>query len=205
MSFFLYNQNGQQAIARPYLDGAPAAAEPGPSAAATPSNMPKYHTEDSWDGSTNAPSTNFVYDFDIYRFCVRDDWQEVFAHAADGAVQSGSIEGLTDAFAQGCAVKVGIRGLCDELTAPGEAPTDHEVFVQVGSCYDYTARKLFIAGTHPVVRVRPDIPLRYGSRIWDFGWLMLRTDGQAACRLCDPYTLRFRDTAERHAIRWFVR
>ena len=30
MSFFLYNQNGQQAIARPYLDGPPAIGTPGP-------------------------------------------------------------------------------------------------------------------------------------------------------------------------------
>ena len=57
MSFFLYNQDGQQAIARPYLDGAPAAGTLGPAPIDDHSDMPRYHQQDSWDASTNAPST----------------------------------------------------------------------------------------------------------------------------------------------------
>ena len=107
MSFFLYNQNGQQAIARPYLDGPPAAGVPGPAELADFSAMPKYQQLDNWDDQTNAPSHNFVYEFDTYRFCVRDDWQEVLAHNADGDVQSGSLESLIEAFRQGARDQAG--------------------------------------------------------------------------------------------------
>ena len=205
MSFFLYNQNGQQAIARPHLDGAHPTGRPGPSPPEDHSAMPKYHQHDCWDAGTNAPGSNFIYDFDLYQFWVRDDWREVLAHTADGAVVDGSVDALDEAFARGCEVKACIRGLCADLAEEPARAVDHEVFVQVGSCYYYTERKLFIAGSHPVVRVRPAIPLRYVSRGWDFGWLVLRTDGLVASRLCNPYTLEFRDSEGRHAIRWFVR
>jgi hypothetical protein len=69
MSFFLYNQNGRQAVARPYLDGVPAHGIPGPAPSESPAEMPKYHTHDSWDEETNAPSGKFIYDFDVYRCC----------------------------------------------------------------------------------------------------------------------------------------
>src|SRR5262245_19503620 len=118
MSFFLYNQDGQQAIARPYLDGAPAVRAPGPAPLDDHSDMPRYHQEDSWDAGTNAPSSNFVYDFDVYRFLVHDRWREVLAHAADGAVLAGSVEALAEAFARGQAIKLGIRGLCADLASP---------------------------------------------------------------------------------------
>jgi hypothetical protein len=205
MSFFLYNQNGQQAIARPFLDGVPAPGEHGPAPSGVPADMPKYHQHDSWDEGSNAPSSNFIYDFDVYRFCVYDTWQEVFSNDASGAVQSGSLQTLVDAFSNGCAVKVGVRGLCADLTDQSLSAVEHEVFVQAGSCYYYTERALFIAGSHPVVRVKPNIPMRYESQGWDFGWLMLRTDGHVVYRRCDPYTLAFQDIEMRHAIRWFVR
>jgi hypothetical protein len=204
MSFFLYNQDGQQAIARPYLDGAPVTRTPGPAPLDDHSDMPRYHQQDSWDAGTNAPSSNFVYDFDIYRFLVDDRWREVLAHTADGSIRAGSVEALAEAFAQGHAIKLGIRGLCADLVADPADAIEHEVFVHAGSCYYYTARKLFMTGTHPLVRVRPAIPLRYASRGWDFGWLMARTDGHVARWLCDPYTLAFQRSAGRYAIRWFI-
>ena len=205
MSFFLYNQNGQQAIARPYLDGVPAKGQLGSSPPDASPNMTKYYTEDSSDEGTIAPSNNFIYDFDVYRFCVCDSWREVFSHDADGAVKSGSIQALVEAFSDGYEVKVGVRGLCSDLANEPAAAVDHEVFVQLGSCYYYTDKACFIGGSHPVVRVKPGSPLRYASRGWDFGWLLLRTDGYVAYRRCDPYKLTFRDVKERHAIRWFVR
>ncbi len=204
MSFFLYNQDGQQAIARPYLDGAPPAGVPGLSPLDDHSDMPRYHQQDSWDAATNAPSSNFVYDFDVYQFWVCDRWQELLAHAADGTVLSGSVEALAEAFAHGCAIKLGIRGLCADLAEDRAGALDHEVFVHGGSCYYYTRRRLFMTGTHPLVRVRPALPLRYASRGWDFGWLMARTDGHVARWLCDPYTLTFHKSAGRYAIRWFA-
>lgn len=205
MSLFLYNQNGEQAIARPFLDGMARTGGRGASEPADHSDMPKYHERDRWDAGTNAPSSNFVYDFDVFRYLVRDDWRQVLAHEADGTVTGGSAEALAEASAAGCAVKSAVAGLCADLEPEGWEPVPHEVFVQAGSCYYYTQQGLFIAGSHPVVRVRPAIPLRYASGGWDFGWLMLKTDGQVITRLCDPHTLKFTDTRRRCAIRWFVR
>jgi len=204
MSFFLYNQDGRQAIARPYLDGGEITAAPGPSAVNDHVEMPKYHELDAWDAGTNAPSSNFIYDFDVFQYWVRDQWEEVLSHTADGTVVTGSVDALADAFLQGREVKVGISGLCDDLASGSAEPLEHQLFVQTGSCYYYTEAKLFIAGSHPVVRVRPAIPLAYTSGGWDFGWLMLRTDGLVVKRICDPYTLRFSDSKTRKAIRWFA-
>jgi hypothetical protein len=204
LSCFLYNQDGSQAVARPYLDGAPATGGVGPSPLDDHSAMPRYHQHDSWDAGTNAPSSNFIYDFDGYSFLVNDRWREVLSHAADGAVLSGSMADLADAFAEGRPVKLGIRGLCADLEEPDAGTLDHELFIHAGSCYYYTERRLFMSGTHPLVRVRPAIPLRYQSRAWDFGWLMARSDGKVARWLCDPYTLAFHKSAGRYAMRWFI-
>jgi len=205
MSFFLYNQNGQQAIARPFLDGVPATGSPGPSSPDAFPNMPKYHAQETWDGETNAPSSNFIYDFDVFGYCVSDSWQEILSHDADGVARSGSVDDLVEAFAAGCEVKVCVRGLCASLAAENAGPVDHEVFVQAGSCYFYTKQRLFICGTHPVIRVRPSVPLLYETGGWDFGWLMVRSDGHVVYRRCDPYTLAFQDIQDRYAVRWFVR
>ena len=104
--------------------------------------MPKYHQQDGWDGETNAPSSNFIYDFDVFKYWVRDDWREVLSHSKNGEVVSGSLEELADAFSEGAEVKVGIRGLCHDLTGEGEPAIDHEVFIQVGSSYYYTESRL---------------------------------------------------------------
>jgi hypothetical protein len=215
MSFFLYNQDGRQAIARPYLDGAPSEGARGPSPLDDHSEMPKYHQHDSWDADTNAPSSNFVYDFSIYRYLVCDNWEEVFAHTAEGEPTFGSLQALYEAFSEGREIKVGIRGLCNELaqSSPlplGEGPgvravPEHTVFVQTGPGYYCTQRKLFCAGSQPVVRIRPGVPMRYTSGGWDFGWLMPRSDGFVDHWICDPYTLRFEKKPSRHAIRWFAR
>lgn len=202
MSFFLYNEDGQQGIARPYLDGQSPRGAPGPSAARSFPDMPQYHQFDNWDTETNAPSHNFVYDFEVFRYCVSDTWREVLHHDAEGRVRSGSVDALVEAFSRGCEVKVGLRDLCADLRP--EVGT-HEVFVQVGSCYYYTQQRLFMAAAQPVVRVTPAIPLRYRSGGWDCGWLMPRSDGHVARWLCDPYTLAFAKSQSRHAIRWFVR
>ncbi len=201
MSFFMYNQNGQQAIARPYIDGQPTNGTPGPAPLNNHADMPKYHELDNWDVQTNAPSSNFIYDFEIFKFMVNDTWREVLATDAEGKVVSGSLDNFADAFVKGCEVKVGIRGLCRDL---GQGP-DHEIFVQTGPGYFSTGRRLFSTGTRPTVRVKPGVPMQYKSKEWDFGWLMPRTDGYVARWLCDPYTLQFRKTDGQYAIRWFVR
>ena len=223
MSFFMYNQDGQQAIARPHLDSMPrssghggtppGAGTLGPAALDDWRVYPKYHQQDAWDAGTNAPSSNFIYDFEVFRYFVCDDWQEVLAHDAGGRVQSGSIDLLATAFEAGAEIKVAIRDLCADLDAkpvrPAACPAvpgiEHELFIQVGPGYYYSGQKLFIAGTHPLVRVRPAIPMRYVSQGWDFGWLMPRTDGRVAMLLYDPYSLEVHRQAGQFAMRWFAR
>jgi len=204
MSFFLYNQNGQQAIARPYLDGKTGTGAIGPCPVRDHSEMPKYNELDNWDEQTNAPSSNFIYDFGFYRYCVCDRWEEVLCHEADGTVTSGAIGPLVEAFADGCEVKVAIRGLCADLAAEPDNALDHEVFVHLGSCYYRTDSNMFIGAAQPLVRVMPAIPLVYRSRGWDFGWVLPRTDGHVGRWLCDPYTLTFRKSSGQYPIRWFV-
>jgi hypothetical protein len=200
MSFFMYNQNGQQAIARPFFDGKKNTATSGDNI----SSMKKYHTLDAIDANTNAPSSNFIYDFEIFRYMARNDWREIMNVDSSGKVISGSLEELVDAFASGCAVKVGVGGICDDLDADG-TETAHELFVEAGPCYYNTRRKIFTTGTRPVVRVSPTIPMVYKHKGWDFGWLMVRNDGVVNRWLCDPYTLEFKKSQTRNNIRWFVR
>jgi hypothetical protein len=204
MSFFLYNQDAHQAIARPFLKGAPPKAQLGPAPLSDMSAMPRYHQFDNWDAQSNAPSHNFIYDFDVYRFHVRSGWREVLRHDSQGHVESGSIDALADAFAAGLDVKAGISGLCDDLSAPG-GKREHTVFVNTIACYYYTQQKLFIAASQPLVRVRPDVPLKYTSGGWDFGWVMVRSDGFVSRRLFNPYTLEPIGGEDRCAVRWFVR
>jgi hypothetical protein len=205
MSFFMYNQNGQQAIARPYLDGLPAIGARGAAPVDDHSAMPKYHQQDAWDAGTNAPSQNFIYDFEVYRFMVCDDWQEVLSHTADGGVTAGSLADLTTAFAAGHEIKVGVRGLCADLADDPATVPGHEMFIHTGPGYHATERAIFSTGTHPLVRVAPGIPMRYRTGNWDFGWLMPRTDGFTARWLCDPYRPAFKKSEGHYAVRWFVR
>lgn len=204
MSFFLYNQDGHQGIARPFLDGQPASGTPGEFPPVQPHDMPKYHELQSFDVDTNAPSSTFIYDFEYFRFMVRSGWREVLSHDADGRVQNGSVQELVECFQQGAEIKVAVRDLCADLAKDGAESPGHEVFIHLGACYFYTERRLFMGSANPVVRTAPSIPLTYGSLAWDFGWLMPRTDGHVARWLCDPQTLQFHRGSSRHAIRWFV-
>ena len=192
MSFFMYNQDGQQAIARPYLDGKTPADAVGVAPGDDLDSMPKYHKLDHLDMHSNAPCSNFIYDFEHWRFWVRDEWQEVFANTPEGETVSGSVEALTEAFLKGNEIKVGIRGICADLADDSAKAVDHELFIQTGPGYHWTGQGLFSAGTQPVVRVKPEVPMRYTSKGWDFGWLIPRTDGFLARWLCDPHTLSFK-------------
>ncbi len=254
MSFFLYNQDGRQAIARPYLDGISVGGVPGSSAVDPHIQMPKYREYTAWDTETNAPSSNFIYDFGRFRFHVCDNWQEVYSHDKNGSPVFGSLETLIEAFHEGSEIKAGITGLFEDLGDPdsqtnewselvhsrvraGKARVhtprhaadgsrqrrlrdqgsalgydtfhsrmiDHEVFIQTGWGYYYNDNKVFIAETHPLVKVKPAIPLSYESEGWNFGWVILRTDGACVERIYNPYTLQDTDTNRRYGIRWFVR
>lgn len=206
LSLFLYNEDGSQAIARPMLDGAPVAGHPGPSPPSDHSAMPKYHEQNRWDDETNAPSSNFVYDFDKLRYLVRDDWQLALHHSGSGEVLAGSHDYLAEAFAQGVEWKISVKGLCDDLAEPEtDAYLSHEVFIQAGSCYLYTGERLMIAASHPLPRIRPAIPLRYASGNWDYAWLVARSDGRVSRLVYNPYTLKPQESSGQYEIKWFYR
>ena len=79
MSFFMYNQNGLQAIARPFLDnngfektvGEPPADMFG--SGKRQGVMKLMHNISDYATGTNAPASNFIYDFYSYKFLVSDD------------------------------------------------------------------------------------------------------------------------------------
>jgi len=204
MSFFIYNQDGHQAIARPHLDGQLSPGKRACSPIDEHPDMPKFHELASWDADTNAPSSNFTYDFEYFRYFVNDRWEEVLSHDAEGRIEAGSLTALVDAFSEGCEIKVAIHNFCNDLTSPEDSQIEHDVFVHVGAGYYYTERKQFMASANPVVRTRPLIPLGYGTSCWDFGWVMPRSDGHLARWLCNPYTLQFEKSVTNNSMRWFV-
>ena len=104
MSFFLYNQDGHQAIARPFLDDRPAMGKPGVSPLDDHSATPKYHELENFDARTDAPSSNFIYDFEYFRYMTRSNWTEVFAHDSKGDVTFGQLDDLVDAFDMACSL-----------------------------------------------------------------------------------------------------
>jgi len=202
MSYFLYQGDGRQACANVLLGEIPSDVRPGVRAdLPTPADMPKMSPEVVYDIGTAGPSRNFVYDMEVYRYFVRDDWEELLVHDADGRVERGSIDAIEAAQIAGREIKVGIRGLAADL---GTGP-EHEVFTLVGSGFFHTRMRLYDTLTHPLVRVAPSIPVEYRSNGWDVAWVHLRTDGESIVRRLDPYTRTFEDRPARFACRWFAR
>ena len=92
---------------------------------------------------------------------------------------------------EGAEIKAAVSGICDEF-CEGE-PVKHEVLIQTGPMYFYTETNYMLAESHPFVRVKPAVPMRYESGGWDFGWMIVRTDGHVAGLWYDPYTLKTGD------------
>ena len=159
----------------------------------------------SHDDDSNAPSQNFIYDFDIYRFMVKDDWEHIFTNDSKGVNSFGSIEDLSEASRAGCEFKVGITGLCNDLNSDLNDYMKHVVFNHLNSCYYHTEKKLMIGSTHPLIRVKPQTPMLYESNGWDFGWAVVRTDGIGFMRIVNPYSLEFRDVERQFEVQWYVR
>ena len=203
LSFFLYNHDGCQAVARPFLQGAGASTAENPEDR-TGQIAPRYFVNSIQDSDTPSPSQNFVYSFEYFRYCVCDDWTEVLSHDENGNVLAGSYQDLGDAFRSGCALKVGVRDLCQELDLAGDQ-SPHEVFIEVGSIYNHADRGFLGAESLPVVRVAPATPLQYATGNWNFGWIMPRTDGTVFQQIIDPYTRQFSQVVTRNPVRWFAR
>ena len=196
LSFFLYNDSGESGIARPSVARQSTALAGG--------TVPeKYNTLDRSDTDTLSPSENYTYDFGECKWWVRDAWELLLAHDADGVPSSGCLDALQDAFRAGKSLKAGVAGLCAD---PTEGPaTAHEVFVELGPIYNHHDQGFLGGESLPLVRVAPGVPLRYGSGNWDFGWILPRTDGVVHHLKIDPYTRDFTRTSTRCSIRWFAR
>lgn len=210
MSFFMYNENGIQACARPFLDshGYEECTDLPPADMFNSSGEEKpmvyMHEIDSMQDSPNSHIRNFIYDFYSYKFLVQDDWTEVFSHDENGNVISGSAKSLDEASSAGYDIKVGISGICDSLCDQKQR-IKHELFIESGPHYYYSKSGFMVVETRPFVRVRPEIPMTYKKNNWDFGWAIARSDGHVAGLFYDPYTLKIRRTYSRHAMRWFIR
>ena len=207
MSFFMYNEDGRQAVARPYLEEeiiVPKVETDEPVYQGPGCDETKWHECGRYDEDTNAPCNNFIYDFYSYKFLVNDDWEEVLSHDANGNILSGDPKRLDEASSSGRELKVAIRGVCNGLWGE-ENQMDHELFIQTGPHYYYSETGYMVAETRPFVRIKPAIPIRYESHNWDFGWAIVRSDGHVAGLYYDPYTLKPQRTFTRHAMRWFVR
>ncbi len=205
MSFFLYTMDGDQSLANLVLGADPGEVAPGArTVVPTPPDMPKMGVQEFFDIGTTGPSRNFVYDMEVYRFFVRDDWQQILAHDAEGTVTGGSFAALEAAQIAGREIKVGIRDLGADIESAGTRP-GVQTFTLVGSGFVHVRAGLYVALTHPLIRVAGGIPIRYGSGNWDVAWIFLRTDGQAQVRRIDPYTRRWEDRHARFACRWFAR
>lgn len=202
MSFFLYNMDGQQACANLELDDVECAAIAGKcEEIPPPTGMAKMSAMQVFDGDTCGPSRNFIYDMEVYRFFVRDDWELIYAHEGDGTPRAGNVSAIEQAQLAGREIKVGIRDLNSEWNT-GLA---HEVFSQVGSGFYHCGPRVYACSTHPIVRVKPGIPVVYSSQGWDVCWVFLRSDGQSVIRRLDPVTRKFADHEQQLACRWFAR
>jgi len=203
LSYFLYGMDGQQSCANLLLDDTNPTAQPGGSRVVPkPKAMPKMSAMEENDAGTFGPSRNFIYDFEVYRYFVRDDWTPVLAHDENGRVTSGSWDAFHQAHREGREFKMGIAGLCGDL--PGGS-LRHEVVTLLGSGWVHTRLKTYEVSSHPLVRVAPAIPMKYRPQGWDVSWVIARTDGRITVRSLDPYSRKFRDRETRLACRWFVR
>ena len=201
LSLFMYNQDGTQAIARPYLDGGPVTGTKGLYEPYAYSGHNRMHYLSCFDRGTNAPSDNFIYEFDSFRYLVCDRYCLLCSFNKNGDLLAGNKEALWEAVRSGSDIRVGITGICSEL--PSAQPYDHTLYVRAAFLYHYQESGLLVAETHPFVRVAPDIPLRYASDNWDYCWAIVRTDGECSVMRMDPYTLDFTETKNRYSISWY--
>lgn len=200
MSFFMYSQDGTQAVARPFLDGKGANGVPFEAGC----DESKYHLFDTPDWFSNAPCINFIYDFYAYRYLVRDDWTEIYSHDRDGNAVLGSARLLEEASAAGRELKVGITGIFEGVGG-NTGLASHEVFLNTGAHYFYSREGVMVAQTRPFVRAIPQKPMRYEADGWDFGWCVIRSDGRVSGLFYDGKTLTDHRFSTRCAMRWFMR
>ena len=198
LSLFLYNQDGQQAMARLVLD------QTGRQTTLWDdgTDFPKMHTLSVQDIGTAGISKNFIYDFERFRFFAWNLYEELYAHSEEGAPVRGTVTDLEAAYGSGRPIKLAVSGLSRVLW--GETGHDDEIFLQGSSAYDYTADPLMISNSVPFVSVPADIPLVYRERGYRYCWLVARSDGKGTIRSYNPFDGRWITQQARLPIRWFA-
>ena len=201
LSLFMYNQDGTQAIARPYLDGGPVTGVRGQCEPYSFPGMVRMRYLSCFDRDTNAPCDNFVYEFDTFRYMACDRYSSLCSFSNEGDLLSGKREALWDAIRLGADIRVGISDICGEMQ--GAKPYSNKLYIRAAFLYHYLESEMLVAETHPFVRVAPDIPVRYAPDNWDYCWAIVRTDGACSIMRMDPHTLEFAESKGRFAIEWF--
>jgi len=190
LSFFLHNAGeAVQGVARFYLDGRVSPKREGDG------STDKYRVLDTWDDGSPSPCANYTYDFGEYGWWVNASWREILAHDENGVARRGSVKQLQDAFRAGAELKAGVTGLCDDLAPAGARTVPHEVFTSLHSIYNHEDGGFLGGESMPIVRVAPAAPLRYETDLWDYGWILPRTDGIVHKLIVNPYTRQVRQEA----------
>ena len=191
MAYWIFNVTAPSASAMVPLDGQPADEATG--AWARVDNTPFDRVRDrEWLSKE-------------YHWWVRDDWEEVCAHGADGTPSVGSWEEVRRAATEGCELKVGIRDPWSHLAPAGAEPVEHEVFMACGTQFAHVDGEFFAALTTPTFLVVPATPLRFRDGTIEPGWLLVRSDGRVCRQTLDVPTMRWKQAWSRSAVRWFAR
>jgi len=191
LAYWIFNVTAPSGMAIVPLDGQPADAATG-----------------NWVRVVNHPFTKGA---DIewlsgqYRWWVRDDWREIYAHDEQGQTIQGSSQDIQRAANDGCALKVGIKDLWSYLMPAGQEAPTHEVFLECSVQFAHIDKNFFGALTTPTFLVQPCKPLQFHGQAFAPGWLLVRTDGRICRQTLDPTTMQWQRSWTKHAIRWFAR
>ncbi len=200
LSLFLYNQDGQQAVGRLVMD--PTESVEASNDVTDDAPFKKTHTISAFDAGTPGYSKNFIYDFEDFRYLANDCYEEIFANDENGRCVSGSVKALEDAYGEGRAIKIAVRGISDVLW--GDTGHSDEIYIHCASSYYYTKDKLMITNSLPFISVPADIPLTYKSRSYRYCWMIARCDGRVEIRTFNPFDSEWKTTVAHLPVRWFA-
>jgi len=140
-----------------------------------------------------------------YHWWVRDDWEEIYSHDAQGGSLQGCWKDVCRAAASGRALKVGIRNPWDHLVSKNDSVPAYEAFIECGTQFAHLDAGFFAAMTIPTLLVGPCVPLKFTGENFESGWLLVRTNGSVDRQILDPSTFKWHCVQTRHALRWFAR
>ena len=200
LSLFLYNQNGQQAVARLIMD--PTESAEASTDVVDDAPFKKTHTINSFDAGTPGYSKNFIYDFESFRYLANDCYEEIFANDENGNCVFGSVKALEEAYAEGRAIKIAVSGISGVLW--GDTGHTDEIYIHCASSYYYTKDRLMITNSLPFVSIPADIPLAYKPRSYRYCWMIARNDGRVEIRGFNPFDKKWNTCMTHLPIRWFA-